>query len=320
MRLFRWWAATAALALLLPGAAGASEPALRGAAATGGGYALALTDSLPLPAGDGAAYVDPLGDGADGLAPDVAGTRVWSDAAGIVTLAVSIPNVPVLRNGDAWALFLDTDENEGTGSAAAEGADYVIAADGRTRTIGLGRWRDGAWSFAAAQGSLAGAWASGPTIRIDRAELGGTTAFRFWQAAKWTNAAGRTVTDYAPSAGVWDYALPGVEALPPPPRDVTPPVVRALRSSGPFGGGIAIRYRLRDDSGETRERVRIFRRGRLLWTYFTELAPSRPDAVYWVPWEAPRGIGRRLRFCVRAWDEAGNASRRSCAPLVLRRP
>ncbi len=95
--------------------------------------------------------------------------------------------------------------------------------------------------------------------------------------------------------------------------------MRALRTTGRFGRLVAIRYRLRDDSGFTRERVRIFRAGgRLLWTYRTELAPSMAGVLYWVPWQAPRGVGTRLRFCVRAWDEASNASRTICAPLRLR--
>ena len=102
--------------------------------------------------------------------------------------------------------------------------------------------------------------------------------------------------------------------------DVAAPTVKALRTTGRAGNYVGIRYRLRDDSGSTRERVRVFRpNGRLLWSYETELAPSQAGRVYWVPWQAPRGVGLKLRFCVRAWDEAGNVSRRSCAPLVLTR-
>jgi hypothetical protein len=96
--------------------------------------------------------------------------------------------------------------------------------------------------------------------------------------------------------------------------------VKALRTTGRAGSWVGIRFRLRDDSGSTRERIRVLRpNGRVLWTFATELAPSRAGRVYWVPWLAPRGAGLRLRFCVRAWDEAGNASRVSCAPLRLTR-
>jgi hypothetical protein len=299
---------------------GSHARAARAVAAAADGFPLALSDSVPLPSDAGATYDDPAGDTTSGLAPDILRTTVWSDAAGLMTFAVAIPNVPVLRDRDFYALFLDVDGDSATGNPGAGGADYAIAIHGSTRTAGLARWHAGAWDFPTPQASLAAAWSSGPAIRIDRAELGGTAALRFWQGASWTDTAGRSTSDYAPDTGTWEYVLPGLEQLPPPPPDRAAPAVRALRTTGRTGGFVAIRYRLSDDSGSTRERIRVFRAsGRLLWTYRTELAPSEAGRVYWVPWQAPRGVGTRLRFCVRAWDETGNASRPSCAPLRLRR-
>ena len=281
---------------------------------------VSLSGSIALPADAGATYDDPSGDTGSGLAPDITRTTVWSDAAGMVTFSVEIPNAPTARDRDFYALFLDTDDDRATGSPAADGADYVIAIQGETQTAGLARWRAGAWDFSTPQGSLAAAWAGAPAIRIDRAELGGTASLRFWQAASWTDTTGTAWADFAPNTGTWSYVLPGVEPLPPAPPDTVAPSVRAVRSAGRFGGFVGLRYRIHDDSGSTRERIRVFRPGgRLLWTYRTALAPSEAGVVYWVPWHAPRGIGTRLRFCVRAWDEAGNASAPSCAVLRLRR-
>jgi hypothetical protein len=317
--------AALAVGLSVPAGAAADQlgshaRAARAVAAAADGFPLALSDSVPLPSDAGATYDDPAGDTMSGLAPDILRTSVWSDATGLMTFSVAIPNVPVVRDRDFYALFLDTDRDSATGNLGAGGADYAIAIHGATRTVGLARWHAGVWDFDTPQASLAAAWTSGPAIRIDRAELGGTAALRFWQGASWTDTAGQAASDYAPEPGGWDYVLPGLEALPPPPADSAAPDVHALRATGRTGGFVGLRYRLHDDNGWTRERVRIFRAGgRLLWTYRTELAQSEDGVVYWVPWHAPRGVGLHLRFCVRAWDEAGNGSRRSCAPLRLHR-
>jgi hypothetical protein len=303
--------------LTLAAAAGADPGASRSGTAL---TTSAAVPPLPVPLGApvaapaeaGATFDDPGRDTASEATPDVTSVHVWSDAAGVVTFRIEIGNVPDIRGGDVVAIFLDTDRNEETGSAAADGADYAILLDGKTRALGLGQWRIGTWVFTGPQGSLAASWSGGPTIRLKRSALGGAAGFRFWIAATFTDADGTISTDAAPSRGVWDFAPVVAE-------DQAAPAVKAVASAGRAGHVLPLRYRLRDDSGATRERVRVFRNGRLLWTYFTELAPSRAGVVYWVPWEAAYGLGRRLRFCVKAWDGAGNASAPSCAPLRVRR-
>ena len=152
-----------------------------------------LTGSVPAPAEAGSAFDDPGRDAQSGLAPDVTRTTIWNDAAGVVTFRVEIANVPAIRDRDFFALFLDVDRDATSGSPTSDGADYAIAIRGKAGTVGLARWHNDAWDFETPQDSLAASWSSGPTIRVDRAELGGTAAFRFWIGASWTDTAGRPV-------------------------------------------------------------------------------------------------------------------------------
>jgi hypothetical protein len=75
-----------------------------------------------------------------------------------------------------------------------------------------------------------------------------------------------------------------------------------------------------DESGGTRERIRVFRAGRVVAVLRTSLAETVPGFVYWATWRAPARLRGPLRFCVKAWDPAGNASRPSCARLSLNPP
>jgi len=320
---------TAALAatvvgLVLPGVAdaGVSPARARALSAATAGLGVALLDSVPLPAPDAllTAFSDAAGDDMGGRAPDLLGTSVWSDAAGTVTVRAEIPGIPVLRPGVLYALFLDTDLDRTTGNLTAGGADAVIAVDGDTGTLGLARWTGISWSFRVPHASVRGAWSGGPTISVDRAELGGTAAFRFWEGASTTDRTGASYIDVAPETGRWEHALTlagpatGTGLIP----DLADPRVRALPSAGRRGGFARLRYTVADDGGLTRERVRVFRGTRLVATLRTALAPSSAGAVYWTRWAVPRRLHGPLRFCVRAWDAAGNASPRRCARLTLR--
>jgi hypothetical protein len=77
-------------------------------------------------------------------------------------------------------------------------------------------------------------------------------------------------------------------------------------------------YQVRDASRITREIVHVYAGKSFLVQYTTRFARSEPDVVYTVSWRAPRRARKGLRFCVRAWDRRGNASRRSCARIVVR--
>jgi hypothetical protein len=265
-------------------------------------------------------FGDPAGDDMDGRAPDILGTSVWSDAAGIVTVRAEIPGVPALRAGDIYALFLDTDLDAATGSRAAGGADAVIAIDGDTGTLGLARWTGMGWNFGVPHASLRGAWDGGPTVSVDRAELGGTAAFRFWEGASARDRLGSSWMDAAPGTGNWlhELTLAGPATGPGVIPDRVGPRVRALKSAGRRGGTARLRYTVSDDSGLTRERIQVYRGSRLLLARTTAYAPVEKGLVYWLRIAVPRALRGPLRFCVRAWDEAGNASPRRCARLTLR--
>jgi len=103
------------------------------------------------------------------------------------------------------------------------------------------------------------------------------------------------------------------------PGDITSPTVRAIQSRARRGRLARLRYRVSDDSGQTRERLTVRRFGRRLATIRTKLGAADPMRRYFATWRVPRRVRRPLTFCVRAFDAAGNASSRDCARLTLRR-
>jgi subtilisin family serine protease len=114
-------------------------------------------------------------------------------------------------------------------------------------------------------------------------------------------------------------------ASPPPPPGVLPapktpdtvaPFVRAYPVVGRRGRTVKLTYRVRDDRGQTAERVTVYRGRSLIARLARMMRPTDDATVYWVAWHAPwrRMLGR---FCVRAIDSAGNA-KTSCASLRIR--
>jgi ribosomal protein S28E/S33 len=97
----------------------------------------------------------------------------------------------------------------------------------------------------------------------------------------------------------------------------TTPVVQALPSTGERGRVVSVRYRVFDHGDATRETITFVGGGRrvasLRRPYHVSLSRS-PTAVRW------QGLptGAVARFCVRAWDPAGHASRSSCNTLRIR--
>ena len=130
-----------------------------------------------------------------------------------------------------------------------------------------------------------------------------------------------------PTASATPSPPPPLAAAPPaPPTPPTPllqqldsvvPVVHALATVAPQGTLTRVRFRSFDESGGTRTRVRIYRRGRLV--YETTTKASSTARLQWIRWRPPSRFAGTLYFCVRAWDRAGNASAPSCARLILRR-
>jgi hypothetical protein len=77
-----------------------------------------------------------------------------------------------------------------------------------------------------------------------------------------------------------------------------------------------LRYSVSDNSGRTRERLRVYRGTRVLVTFTRRLRLTEAAVPYWVLWRAP-GRRERLRFCVLATDPSGHRAT-SCALLRIR--
>lgn len=107
--------------------------------------------------------------------------------------------------------------------------------------------------------------------------------------------------------------------LPSPPQgDRSPPDVEALASAGRSGRFARLRYRVSDDSGESRERIQVIRRGSPIADVTTGFGPAA-GGVRYVRWSVPKRIRGKMRFCVVSRDRAGNASTPSCAGLEVKR-
>jgi hypothetical protein len=73
---------------------------------------------------------------------------------------------------------------------------------------------------------------------------------------------------------------------------------------------------VRDNAGQTSERILIYRRQKVLKTVTRPLRATDDAVAYWVRWRfRARGA---YRFCVRATDGAGNRSRLACAGVSVR--
>jgi hypothetical protein len=98
------------------------------------------------------------------------------------------------------------------------------------------------------------------------------------------------------------------------------PRARAFTAVGRRGWRVRLRYAVADDSGRSREVVRVYGKDFLLYAQLlSPLERALPGRVDSVVWRVPRRLSaRRIRFCVLATDPSGNQSKTSCAPLRVR--
>ncbi len=99
--------------------------------------------------------------------------------------------------------------------------------------------------------------------------------------------------------------------------DRTPPKVTALPSSGKAKTWIKLRHTMTDDSGTARAEYRVYRGSSLRSKHMGDWLTVKAGAVYGVTYRTS-AVGN-LKFCVQAWDKAGNASKLSCASLTISR-
>jgi hypothetical protein len=117
--------------------------------------------------------------GEDANAPDVTGIDVSNDDAGLMSFHINVPNRPAFTADMVFLLWVDTDSNAATGDPDLLGTDYVIELD--PGAVGLFKW-NGSSNFDPAQSQASVTFsydATGPTIRVSAADLGGAKVANF---------------------------------------------------------------------------------------------------------------------------------------------
>ena len=268
-------------------------------------------------------FVDPTGDNLGG-SPDITTVRVSNDDAGNLELQLLIPNRTDLTNPDLVSVYLDTDQSVSTGCnlGGGFGADWGLAALGRTAPepdrFSLHRIVPVCQPGTTPQGSYAGTFDSTTstlTLRLHKRDIGDPPSFRF-QVLATIDPIGPETFDTGGDLAPWIYEIRVARAV--PARDRTPPRVKALTSTGVHGGIAKLRYTVFDESKRAREEITVLRGRRLIATKRTKLGPRKVTSLYSQSWRVPASVSGKLRFCVRAWDAAGNSSAKSCAPLTIR--
>jgi hypothetical protein len=96
------------------------------------------------------------------------------------------------------------------------------------------------------------------------------------------------------------------------------PRIRTIRASASSGTTAALRYRVFDDSGESRELLTIVQGTTTIGRVTVPLAPIAYRRVYTAHWRVPRGTRPGTKkYCGVAIDKAGNRSSRSCSPFKI---
>ncbi len=272
------------------------------------------------PARSQTSYTDRTGEA--GRAPDIQTIAVANDREGATAIDIRLANrTGPLPAGEYLLVYLDADGNSASG--AGSGLDFLVEALGAAPVAELRIYR---WdlarreftfdpSFAPAYGRDWGYSSSGSLYRFSfkRAVFNLAPTFRFVVAAESTGTGTNFDTDWAPDGA----APPGTETFSYR-LDTQPPVVRAVASSGKRGKTAKLSYRVTDDSGVTQEKIRILRGSRVLATVSTTPGPATPGKSYFVNWKVPKSLKKgALRFCVTSTDEAGFASKASCATLKI---
>ncbi len=311
----------------------------QGTGAAQGSYDVVISPPPAVPAA-GRSWGDPVGGEPAGV-PDVKSVRVSNDEARL-GVEVVLANRPALNELDAIGVYLDTDFNATTG-CSPYGAEYLLLAGGAPgqddfaaqRCVG-GAMQD--FAPASYVGSYQGT-SQTATFRIDRSEVGNPRALTFRVHAIRVGGSSDQAPDVGPAGhqlvlaplpptttettttttttAVTTTTQVTVTAAPAPPRDRVRPRVRALDGTAKRGATARLRYTVFDDSGTTREVVRIFA-PRLLGVKQLRLAPTEQGELHVVTWRVPR-TARSLKFCVQAWDQAGNASASDCGNVRVRR-
>jgi hypothetical protein len=251
-------------------------------------------------------FTDPAGDGKG--APDITSVVISNDNKGQVTIRLSVVGDP---SPALFGVAFDTDQNASTGAPDSLGTEYALTYMPGANSFDFVRWNGSQWVSAPYQTVKVSADATSVTLSVNVNELGGVHSFGFWTRSligEVTNG----VLDDAPDTGIYSYAFELA-------ADTAPPHVKALPSSGRAGTRIHLTYEVYDDvSSRTYERIRVFVRGTVIWTYTVAYGTAEQGVDYWVNWKPPKRLVGTFRFCVESWDESKNKSSPSCARVRVR--
>jgi len=99
--------------------------------------------------------------------------------------------------------------------------------------------------------------------------------------------------------------------------DVRPPLVTPRPAVAKRGTQATLRFEVFDDSGRTKETVRVYENRLLLATLGSPLRFAIGTRTVSVHWQVPAKLAsRKLRYCVVAADPAGNRNVPACAPFI----
>lgn len=152
-------------------------------------------------------------------------------------------------------------------------------------------------------------------------------AFGVYENGKQVTASLRAINDVSIGEGpdgLTDAAAVAVAKLrtvgsPTAVADKRPPTVRAIATSAVHGKTATLAFRARDNSGRTRQVVRVYGANFLLYASISTTFTRAAGAVASVKWHVPKALKpMKLRFCVLSFDRAGNESAPSCASLRIR--
>ena len=99
-----------------------------------------------------------------------------------------------------------------------------------------------------------------------------------------------------------------------------PRQVQAARASGRYGARLTLRFRVSEETGTARRLVRVYRKGKTIFSSESDVADVDAAALHSVAWKAPsrRAARGALKFCVWTWDRSDNESDPSCGRITLR--
>ncbi|HST25642.1 MAG TPA: hypothetical protein VLJ76_06600 [Gaiellaceae bacterium] len=100
--------------------------------------------------------------------------------------------------------------------------------------------------------------------------------------------------------------------------DRTPPNIRTVSARAAPGSAATLRYRVFDDSGESRELLTIMRGKTTIGRVSVPLGRVLYRHVYSARWRVPKSLATgQLLYCAVATDRAGNRSKRSCSAFIV---